>query len=85
MSILVKKYRSMTGAKIKRNFFFYAKRYQFSDEEKVFLKKYPSLKPVLKRVKHNEFVLERKKLVSIDAMDDLFRRMYYVSYADDLL
>jgi len=39
----------------------------------------------LKRAKHNKFVLERKKLVSTDAMDDLFRRMYYVRYADDFI
>ena len=58
-------------------------RYQF-DKEKVFLKKYFSFKPLLKRVKHNEFVVE-KKLVSIEAMDDSFRRMYYVRYADDFM
>ena len=46
---------------------------------KAFFKKYPSLKLTLKRVKYNEFVLEREKFASIDVMNDSFKRIYIMS------
>jgi len=40
----------------------YVKKYQFVYEKNIFFKKYSFFKSALKKVKHNEFVVEKKKL-----------------------
>jgi hypothetical protein len=47
------------------------------------LRKRLFFKSVLKRIKHNKFILEKEKMCSINAMDDSFRKIYYVRYTDD--
>jgi hypothetical protein len=42
-------------------------------------------KLVLKKVKYYKFVFERKKFVSTKVMDDLFKKIYYVIFADDFI
>lgn len=41
------------------------------------------LKKSLMRLKHNRFVFSDSKV--IDPIDETFRRMHYVRYADDLI
>jgi group II intron reverse transcriptase/maturase len=62
----------------------YSKRYSLNEIDKEILKRYPSLKKSLERVKHNEFVTG-KKFEASDAFDDEFRRLHYIRYADDFL
>jgi group II intron reverse transcriptase/maturase len=62
----------------------YSKRYTLSDLDKQIVKKYPSIKKALMRIKHNS-VAKGNKFTAMDGFDSDFRRCHYVRYVDDFI
>ena len=72
--------------KRRKEIFAYSKKYKLDDEEEEIIKKRPYLKKALLRAKHNHYILEKKnKNAARDPMDEGFRRMHYIRYADDFM
>jgi group II intron reverse transcriptase/maturase len=61
----------------------YQHRKALTMDDQAILNEYPELKNQIERVKHNRWVLNGKP--SRDPNDPVFRRLYYVRYADDFL
>ena len=64
----------------------YTKRYMLDNIEKEIVKKHPSIKTALLRVKYNQFVLSNDPTAkATDHLDKNCMKLHYIHYADDFL